>query len=75
MNKIKTRRSPGTKILGAPGIKERNIIYYIYIYVYIYILYMYIYIYIYIYIIVGLTLFENVVTKSFSQQDYVSYVK
>ena len=22
MNKIKTRRSPGTKILGLPGVKE-----------------------------------------------------
>ena len=25
MNKIKTRRSPGTKILGVPGIKEMKV--------------------------------------------------
>ena len=44
MNKIKARRSPGTKILGVPGIKEIHT--YIHIYVYIYI---YIHIYIYTY--------------------------
>ena len=37
MNKIKTRRSPGTKILGVPGIKEIHTYIYMYIYIHIYI--------------------------------------
>ena len=36
MNKIKARRSPGTKILGVPGIKEIHTYIHIYVYIYIY---------------------------------------